>query len=167
MSFFDIVLFVFLVYGLYKGIRNGLFVELASLISFIVGVYIAIKFSSVVANRIGDGTSKSLKVIAFVLTLIMVIIAIHLMAKVFTKIADFAFLGWLNHLLGGFIGIFRMIIFLGICIHIINKISDTFIEKETKEHSLFYDPVIKTSELIFPILEKEFEDLKKESTSTL
>ena len=166
MSFFDIVLSLFLIYGLYTGVRNGLFVELASLISFIIGVYIAIKFSGIVANRIGDDNSKSIKVIAFILTLIMVIIAIHLLAKVFTKIADFVFLGWLNHLLGGLIGILRMIIFIGICLHILNKMSDTFIAKETKDHSLFYNPVIKTSELIFPVLEREFQDLKKKTTST-
>ncbi|RTY96475.1 CvpA family protein, partial [Flavobacterium bomense] len=45
MSFLDIVLGVILVIGLFKGIKNGLFVELASLISFILGICVAFKFS--------------------------------------------------------------------------------------------------------------------------
>ena len=45
MSFLDIVFAVFLVYGLIRGLKNGLFVELASLVSFFIGIYIAVKFS--------------------------------------------------------------------------------------------------------------------------
>lgn len=36
MGFIDIVLGALLAYGLYKGLKNGLFVELASLISFFI-----------------------------------------------------------------------------------------------------------------------------------
>ena len=46
MSFLDIILGGLLAYSFYKGIRNGLFVELASLISLLVGIYFAVKFSS-------------------------------------------------------------------------------------------------------------------------
>ena len=47
MSFFDIIIGGLLCYSLYKGIRNGLFVEMASFFSLILGIYIAIKFSDV------------------------------------------------------------------------------------------------------------------------
>ena len=52
MDIIDIFLGCALGFGAYKGIKNGLFVELASLISFFVGVFMAIKFSSVVAIMI-------------------------------------------------------------------------------------------------------------------
>nr|WP_321539620.1 CvpA family protein [Flavobacterium piscinae] len=41
----DIVIGIVLIIGLYSGIKNGLFVEIASIISFILGVFLAIKFS--------------------------------------------------------------------------------------------------------------------------
>ena len=44
MGFIDIVLGALLVFGLIRGLRNGLIVEFASLISFFVGVYLAVKF---------------------------------------------------------------------------------------------------------------------------
>jgi membrane protein required for colicin V production len=44
MATLDIILCVFC-YGLVKGVKNGFFVELASLVSMLVGIFIAIKFS--------------------------------------------------------------------------------------------------------------------------
>ena len=89
MSYIDIILGSLLVFGLIRGVKNGLFVELASLISFFIGVYIAVKFSYLVGGFIGD--SKSAKVFAFVITLIAVVVGIHLLAKLFSKIASFVF----------------------------------------------------------------------------
>ena len=103
MSFLDIILGILLFFALIRGIRNGLFVELASLLSFLIGIYIAVKFSYIVGNMLGDSVaspSKTAKIIAFVLTLILVMVAIHFLAKVFSKIASFVFLGWLNKLGG-------------------------------------------------------------------
>ena len=65
MGFIDIVLGALLVFGLIRGLRNGLIVEFASLISFFVGVYLAVKFSSVL------GDSKTAKVTAFIIILIV------------------------------------------------------------------------------------------------
>ncbi len=81
MAFIDIVLGVFLIFGLIRGLRNGLIIEFASLISLFIGIYLAVKFSSVL------GDSKMAKVTAFVIILIMVVMGIHLLAKVLSKVA--------------------------------------------------------------------------------
>ena len=91
----DIAIGILIIIGLYHGIKNGLFVEIASIISFILGVFIAIKFSYLVKGYLEGFVSwnpKTIQVTAFVLTLILVVIGVHLLAKIFTKIADFAFL---------------------------------------------------------------------------
>ena len=44
MNFIDIILAGILLYGLIKGLWKGLFVELASLVSLLLGVYLSIKF---------------------------------------------------------------------------------------------------------------------------
>ncbi|MES2747453.1 MAG: CvpA family protein [Bacteroidota bacterium] len=165
MSFLDIVLAVFLAYGVFRGLRNGLFVELASLISFFIGIYIAVKFSYLVATVIVDGTSKTVKVVAFVVTLVLVIIGIHLLAKVFSKIASTLFMGWLNTLGGGFLGALRSVLVLGIVLSLFQKVNfdNALISKETQEKSFFFNPILKTSELFFPVLKNWFEDLKKDS----
>lgn len=161
MSYIDIILGSLLVFGLIRGVKNGLFVELASLISFFIGVYIAVKFSYLVGGFIGD--SKSAKVFAFVITLIAVVVGIHLLAKLFSKIATFVFLGWLNRLGGAVFATLKTILFLGIILSLFQKVNidDAIISKETQKNSIFFNPVMKTSEILLPVLTDWFTDLKE------
>jgi membrane protein required for colicin V production len=161
MGFIDIVFAVLLGFAAFKGLRNGLFVELASLISFFVGIYIAVNFSYIVGSFIGD--SKTAKVAAFIITLLIVVIAIHLLAKVFSKIADFVFLGWLNKLGGAFFAVLKTTLLLGIVLSLFQKvnINDALVSKETQENSVFFNPILKTSEFMLPVLTDWFKDLKE------
>lgn len=167
MDFIDIVLAGLLGYSAYKGLKNELFVELASLISFFIGIYIAVKFSYVVGTFIGE--SKSAKVAAFVITLIGVIIGIHLLAKVFSGIANFVFLGWLNKLGGAFFAILKTTLLLGIVLSLFQKvnINDALVSKETQEKSLFFNPILKTSEFMLPVLTDWFKDIKEKAEGSL
>ena len=162
MSYIDIFLGVLLGFGIFKGIKNGLIVEFASLVSFFVGIYIAVKFSSVVGSFIGD--SKSSKVVAFVLTFILVLVGIHLLAKVFSKIASALFLGLINTIGGGIFGGLKTALILGVILSLFQKvnINDTLISKETQESSLFFNPILKTSEFMLPVLSEWFVNLKKQ-----
>lgn len=162
MSYIDIFLGVLLGFGIFKGIKNGLIVEFASLVSFFVGIYIAVKFSSVVGSFIGD--SKSSKVVAFVLTFILVLVGIHLLAKVFSKIASALFLGLINTIGGGIFGALKTALILGVILSLFQKvnINDTIISKETQESSLFFNPILKTSEFMLPVLSEWFVNLKKQ-----
>jgi membrane protein required for colicin V production len=157
MSFIDIVLGAFLVFGLVRGLKNGLIIELASLISFFVGIYLAVKFSSMI------GDCKTAKVIAFLIILILVILAIRLLAKVLSKIASTLFLGWLNKLGGAVFAILRMALFLGVILSLFQKvnINNALISKKTQEKSLFFNSVLKTSEFMLPVLTDWFKNLEQ------
>lgn len=165
MSYIDIILGGLLIFGLIRGIKNGLFVELASLISFFIGIYIAIKFSYIIGGFIGE--SKTAKVAAFIITLILVIVGIHLLAKVFSKIANFVFLGWLNRLGGAFFAVLKTALLLGIVLSLFQKVNidNAIISKETQEESIFFNPIMKTSEILLPVLNDWFIDLKEKVSS--
>lgn len=168
MGIIDIFLGILLGYGAYNGLKNGLFVEIASLVSFVIGVYIAIKFSSFVAQSIGgDDPSKTMKVAAFVITLIGVIIAVHLLAKVLSGISSFVFLGWLNKLGGVVFGTLKTALLLGIVLSLFQKINidDALVSRETQENSMFFTPILKTSEFMLPVLSSWFTDLKGKVSS--
>ena len=170
MSLLDIFLGGLLAYGLIKGIRNGIFIEITSVYSLIIGIYLAVKFSFQLQSFVSEylhSSQKTIQITAFILTFILVVIGISFLAKVLTKIADFAFLGWVNRLLGGIFGLIRMTLLLGVCFNILSKISTEIIGKETQEKSFFYKPIIESSKIILPVLEKSFEDFKKETTSVL
>ena len=157
MNFIDILLGAFLVFGLIRGLKNGLIIEFASLISFFVGIYIAVKFSTIL------GDSKTAKIMAFVIILIVVLVGIHFLAKVLSKVAKALFLGWLNRLGGAFLAVIRTILFLGVVLSLFQKvnINNTLISKKTQDQSLFFNPILKTSEFMLPVLNDWFKDLGK------
>ena len=166
MSFLDIVLGIILVVGLFKGIKNGLFVELASLISLILGIYIAIKFSflaRVMLSEFVHWNPKTIQIVAFIITFLLVVIGISIMAKVLTSVADFAQLGVINKLGGGFFRLLKTILIVSIFLNLFEKINfnNTFAKKETLDKSIFYRPIQQTAGFIYPSIEKWYEDLKK------
>lgn len=168
MGFIDIIIGALLVFGFYKGFKNGLFVELATLIAFFVGIFIAIKFSYIASGILEKNVSwspKTIQVFAFILTLGLVILGIHLLAKLLSGIASFAFLGWANTLVGGIFGALKTALIIGVVLNLFQKvnINDMLISKETQESSLFFNPCMKTSEVLLPILGDWFTDLKEKA----
>ncbi len=166
MGFLDIILGGLLGYSFYKGVRNGLFVELASLVSLLAGIYFAIKFSSFMKGILAGfvhWNPNSIQVIAFVLTFIVVVVLISLLGKFLTGIADFAYLGLPNKLGGGFFRVLKTVLIISIVFTLFEKINyNNFLaKKETLDKSLFYNPIQKTAGYIFPSIEKWYDNLKK------
>mgnify|MGYP006179430681 CR=1 FL=1 len=174
MNFLDITIGILLVFSLYNGIKNGVFVEIASIISFILGVFLAIKFSYLVKSFLEGFVSwnpQTIQISAFVLTLILVVIGVHLLAKIFTKIADFAFLGWVNKLAGAIFSVVKTALLIGIVLNLVQKVNidNQFISKEKQEKSVFYRPILDTTSFMMPMVTNWIEDVKKvyeETTST-
>lgn len=166
MSFLDIVFGVLLALSIFQGIKNGLFVELASLISLILGIYVAIKFSylaKIMLPAIVNWNPKTIQIAAFIITFLVVIVAIWLFAKLLTKVANFAHLGVVNKLGGGFFRLLKTVLVTSIFLNLFEKINfnNTFAEKETLDNSLFFRPIQKTAGFIYPSIEKWYEELKK------
>jgi membrane protein required for colicin V production len=167
MGFLDIILAALLAYALYKGVVNGLFIELASLISLLAGIYFAIKFSSFMKEILSgflNWNPNTIQVTAFILTFIVVVIGISLLGKLLTGIADFAYLGLINKLGGGFFRVLKTVLIMGIVFNVFEKINyNNFLaKKETLDNSIFYNPVQKTARFIYPSIEKWYEEMKKE-----
>ncbi len=159
MTFLDIVLGCLLLFAIYNGLKKGLFVELASFVSLIIGIFVAIKFSFFLQNVLLQNTSwspKYIAIVAFALTFVAVVAGIHLLAKVFTGIANFAFLGWLNKLAGAGFSVLKTILALSIVISLFQKINvnNVLIQKKTLDESMFYNPIQQVSAFVFPSLEK-------------
>ena len=168
MGFLDIILCALLVFAFYKGVINGLFVELASLISLLLGIYFAIKFSFIM-KEILMGFVKwnpnTIQIVAFALTFIVVVIGIHLLGKFLTGIANFAFLGWLNKLGGGFFRVLKTVLIVSIVFSVFEKINyNNFLaKKETLDNSIFFNPIQKIAGYIFPSIKKGYEEIKKKA----
>lgn len=167
MELIDIILAVFLVLGIIKGFRNGFFVELASLISIMLGIYLAIRFSFITKSFLEKEVSwdaKTIQVAAFALTFLIVIIVVSCLAKAFTSIANFASLGFMNQFLGAFLGLLRTILVVSVLLNLFQKINfeNRFVSKEMKEKSTLYPMVQEVSKNIYPAISEWFEVFQSE-----
>ena len=166
MSFLDIVLGGLLLFGFINGLRNGFFAELASLLSLLAGIYFAIKFSLVVKEilvKIVSWNPNTIRVFAFVLIFISVVLVISLLAKFLTGVANFAQLGLFNNLGGGLFNVLKTVLILSVFLNLFEKINfnHTLAKKETTDKSLFYNPIQKTAAYLYPSIEKWYDDMKK------
>lgn len=157
MNVLDIVLLAFLGFGLFRGFWRGLFVEIASLVALVAGVYGAFHFSDFAATFLEskfDWSQNTINVIAFASTLLIIVLVIAMAGKALTKIADFAQLGLVNKLFGAFFGGLKVAMILSAILILFDKMNATipFTAEEDKEISVLYKPVRAIIPLIFPSL---------------
>jgi len=155
MTVLDIILVALLLFGLVKGLMKGLFVEVASLIALIAGIYGAIHFSAFAFDFLEskvDWSEKTINITAFAITFVIIVIVISLAGKALTKLADFAALGILNKLLGGLFGALKIGLILSVVLIVFNKMNKTipFVNEDTLEESILYEPVKSLVTIIFP-----------------
>lgn len=163
MNTLDLILAVALLWGVIRGVMKGLFVSLASLIAIVAGIYIAVRFSSFVADALSESVSweqGTINLVAFAVTFVIVVLGISLAGKILTKIADFAALGLVNKLLGGLFGLFRMAFIASVILMFVNAADDyfTLISPEAKTESQLYKPVSAIAPYLLPRLVKGAKD---------
>lgn len=157
MSVIDIVLGALILFGLVRGFMKGFFVEVSSLIALVTGVYGAIHFSNFAAEFLQTKTEwneKTINIVAFAVTFIIIVLAIALAGKALTKLADFAALGIINKLLGGVFGALKIALILSVVLNIFDKLNSTitFVDEENIEETILYKPVKEIFPMIFPNL---------------
>jgi len=155
MNTLDIILLAFLIFGLIRGFLRGLFVEIASLIALVAGVYGAFHFSNITSAFLKETVSwneNTINVVAFIGTLMLIILAVTLAGKALTKIADFAALGLFNKLLGALFGGLKIAVILSAILIVFEKMNKTlpFTNEEDKTASVIYKPVKSIVPLLFP-----------------
>lgn len=163
MSVLDIILGALLLFGLINGFIKGIFVEIASLLALVLGVYGAIHFSNFAADLLQsrfDWSEKTINITAFAITFVIIVLAISLAGKALTKIADFAALGIINKLLGGVFGALKIGLILSVVLIVFDKMNRTlpFVDESELEDSVLYKPVKSLAPLVFPSIIKSDSD---------
>ena len=157
---------ILLLFGFVRGLFKGLFLEVASFIALIAGIYGAIHFSYFIKDLLVTRVSweeKYITLASFAITFIVIVLVITLIGKLFTKIADFASLGILNKLLGGIFGALKIGFALSVILLIFSKLNNKipFLSAEQQESAVLYEPLKNLAPNIFPDFVK-VEDSEKE-----
>lgn len=147
MGVLDIVFIIPIVWLAYKGFEKGLIIELATLFALLLGIFVSLYFSDVTAEFLRESfgmKTKYLSLISFIVTFVLVVIAVNLIGKLIEKLVNVAALGFINKAFGGLFGVLKAVIFLSFIIFFIEKVDKkkVILTEEFTSNSLFY-PYIK------------------------
>lgn len=168
MNLLDIILFIPIAIGAWKGFRKGLIIELFTLLALLVGIYAAIHFSDYMANIIHNNFNykgEHTPIIAFVLTFLLVGAMVYFLGKAIEKVISTAQLGIFNKLGGLAFGAIKMMFVSATIVIVIDAIDkrDNIIETNTKNESLLYQPLKTVSITVIPAI-KESEMFKNKDS---
>lgn len=145
MVFIDILVLIALCWFGFKGFKNGLIYELASILALILGCWIAYHFSDFVATLI-TGT-KLIKPVAFILTFVIVVFLVHIAGRLVEKIVKLVIPDIINNIFGLLFGVCKVLAITSVVLFIIQDIDkkEILLSKEIKEKSIAYqyaEPII-------------------------
>ncbi len=163
MNYIDLILLIFLLWSAYRGFRNGLIIEVASLAALILGIFGAIKFSYMTSDFLVEKfemTTQYLPLISFAITFVIIVVVVHLLAKALDKLVKAVALGFINRILGVLFGVIKTAFILSIILVILNTIDRKthFLPEEKIEESLLYNPISAFAPIIFNDL--NFESIR-------
>lgn len=161
MNIIDLILSIFLLLGIVRGLFKGFLAELAGLVALIVGIYAAIHFSQATFDFLAiffSWEEKVLSIIAFALTFFIVALLISLLGRILTKMVNLLALGLVNRLLGGIFGMLKMAFLASLFFMFLESFDLFHIEKETGEESILYEPVHGFAPLFLPKIIEEIKE---------
>ena len=155
MNILDIIILLCLIPALIQGLFKGFISQAISLISIIVGVWASAHFAGLVCQWLSQhisGSEEVLKITAFALIFLVVIIGLILLGKVLEAAIKLVMLGWLNRLLGAIFAITKWLLILGLITIGFNAINDTFnlVKPETLAQSHLYPMLTNFANTVFP-----------------
>jgi membrane protein required for colicin V production len=172
MNYFDIVILIVLLFFLIRGLIKGFFIELASVLALILGIWGALRFSGFVGNKLTelfDLTTQWLGLISFAVTFVLIVIGVHFVAIIVDKLFSAIALGWLVKILGAVFGVIKALIIVSVVLVFLNTVDErvNFLPPDKVEDSVLYRPVAQIAPAIFPLivkgdLIKSFSSLKKQ-----
>ena len=122
MNLIDLIIIALLGYGLINGYKKGLIIELSSFFGVFISFFISINLDDIVSKQIAELININydiLNIIVFVLIFLLAYSSIIFIAKGFTKLIKFVYLGLLNSLFGSLFGGLKLLLILMIIAKVI------------------------------------------------
>lgn len=167
MNVLDIILLILIIAAAISGFAKGFFVELASVLAIVLGVWAGIAFSGTVQgwlSKMVTWSPASIKLVAFIIIFLMIVILVHLIANLFEKGIRAIALGIFSRLAGAILGAIKGAFILSVLLIVVTKIeyyTTTIIPDQVKKESKLYGPIDKFAPNILPFL-KNYKDPEPE-----
>ena len=154
MNLIDLIIIALFGYGIIKGYNKGLIIELSRFFGIFISFFISTNLDDIISKLIVELININfdiVNIIVFILVFLLSYSAIIFIAKGFTKLIKFVYLGLLNSLLGSLFGGLKLLLILIILSKIIFSFS--LIPLKTLSESVLMIQLHVLSEIIFNSLE--------------
>lgn len=157
MNWIDIIIAIPIVLALIRGGRKGFVMEATSLVALFLGLYAGFNGSDYAARRLHQEFNISeefLDISAFIVTFVVVVIAVHLIGKTVEKLVDLTAISSMDRLAGVVFAGARAILFWGIILVLVRStIGTDWIPREPLRTSVLWPFLDEAARAILPILE--------------
>ena len=159
MATLDIILLICFIPGIIRGISKGFLEQALALAGVVLSVWAAFRFSTLVSTWLKpylDVSETTLNVISFALILVAITLVVFLVAKLLTKVAELAMLGWLDKLLGLVFALAVNALVIGVFIIMFDTLNQKFglVKPEVLDGSVVYTTLRDVCYLVFPYLKE-------------
>ena len=113
-----------LLVGAWRGFTKGLILSVASMVGLVGGIWAASHFSHMVAAQLAPRVTwsvNSLHMASLALTFLLVVVTVHLLAKLLEKMLDLVALGLVNKLAGALFGLLKFALVLSFGVMLLNQ----------------------------------------------
>ncbi len=164
MNILDIILLVCFVPALIMGLKKGFIAQAVAIVSIILGVWLSSRFANMFSQWIGQyihGSGQVLRIVAFALIFVGVIVGLFLLGKVLEGTIKLVMLGWLNRLLGVIFAFLKTGLIIGLLIIVFCSINNVFhlVSEQYLNSSIFFPPLKNMAYNVFPYV-KDMLSLK-------
>lgn len=140
MSIADIAICVLIVVGAYAGYKEGFLMELFSFLALLLGVLGGFKLMGWAMLYLADHFNVDKKVlpyVAFAVVFIAIVILVRLVGNMIKLSLDKSFLGRIDQVAGGFLGVLKTAFILSVLIWLVDSLRFNFPDQWTAESWLF------------------------------
>lgn len=124
MNIVDILLLLMLAYGAYVGYTKGLLTELVNTGSFLLGIFLGIRFWQKGAEYLGSTIQNLHQLVpffGFLLVFIVILLGVRLIGKIVKVGIDKTLFGSFDKILGAILGVLKWVMGVGSFLWVIQK----------------------------------------------
>lgn len=167
MNFLDIIFLVIIAFFFLRGIYRGLVQEISSLVAIFLGFFLANKYWQKVLPYIQSllPTETWAKIVSYLAILLGVMFLVFILSTILKHLLKMAFLGWLDKIGGGGLGLIKAIILCSIILVVLTSFLPA--NSEVLQTSKLAPYVHRSSNLLGKLLPSELKTKFNEKKNAL
>lgn len=157
MAALDIILIVVMLYAIVRGFMKGFVMTLASLFGIFISLFVAGKYGQTICSLIlskTDWTDEVNYYVSFIVVFLIMMLLVRYLAIMVTKLFHLMMIGWLDKLLGAFLGWVKCLAILSCMLYSFGRLNDHvhILSTEYLNSCTLYEPIKNLSHYVFQVL---------------